>query len=346
MSDTIIMDDPEDENKDHNKQNNEPKKEDHLMNFITNSENTSNPNNIQSSNTETFGPNTRQKVDKIELNDQWQNIPLTDLPYGKFYKIGTHIFVRPTTTKEIQAFAVVNEENPYDVQLKLNEILASCVKFVYPDGTIGTYRDIQDGDRDTLVIIISKISMKHGRKNEKPVTCDCKLNTEEQMVEMIPANFVYKEEHEDVAPFFDDIDRIYLFPLTINGGDLDFKLAPPTIGLTEDINNYIFYKTTKSQGKVLPNITFMQSIGYIMAGKGIKSLTIEQLEQEEYNFTKLNDELFEFIYNTIDLLSFGVKHVKTNCNKCGKEVKNPFSFPNGPRALFLVPNAFKQFIRK
>jgi hypothetical protein len=328
-----------------NKNNEDKNKEDHLMDFISNTERQTTHIN-ENSNIESFGNNTRQKVDKIELNDEWQNIPLEDLPYGKFYKIGTRIFVRPTTTKEIQAFAVINEEHPYDVQLKLNELLSSCVKFQNIDGLLGSYKDLQDGDRNTLIIIISKISAKHGRKNEKVINCDCNNSNDEQLVELIPANYIYKEENEDIAEFFDNIDRIYKFPLTINGGDIDYKLAPPTIGLTEDINTYIFYVTNKSQGKKLPNVTFMQCIGYIKAGLGVKRLSIEQLEQEEYNFTKINNEVFEFIYDTIDLMGFGVDSVKTNCNKCGKEMKVPFSFPNGPRALFIVPNAFKQYIRQ
>jgi len=316
--------------------------QDHLMNFIKDTEKS--VTNIQNS-IEEFGSNSRQKVDKIELNSDWQDVPLKDLPYGKFYPIGAHVFVKPTSTKEIQAFAIVNEENPYDVQLKLNELLSTCSKIVYMDGSEGTYKQLQDGDRDTLTIIISKISAKNGRKIEKSVSCDCMPGNDEQKVELIPANYVYKTENEDIAPYFDQESKVYIFKIELDGTMLDVKLAPPTIGLTEDINNYIFYQTTKSQGTILPNITFMQTIPYMKAGKGIKTLDIEALEQEEYQFTKINPELFTFIYDALDLMDFGVTSVKKGCSKCGKEMATPFTFPNGPRALFIVPNAFKQYIR-
>lgn len=316
-----------------------PQKKDHLMDFLKENENAQ-PEQISNS-VQQFGDNSRQKVDAINTSETWLNIPLKDLPYGKFYPIGTHISIKPVTTKEIEAFAIVNDKNPYDVQLKLNEILTTCTKIVYLDGRVGNYKDIQNGDRDTLAIIIAKASAKNGRKIEKAVVCSC--NKEEQMIEMIPANYVYKEESLDIADYFNENTRRYEFPL--ENGDTVY-LAPPSIGLTEDINNYIFYQTTKSQGKVTPNITFMQTIPYIKAGKGVKTLTIEELEQEEYNFSKMNEELFMFIYDAIDLMSFGIETVKTNCVKCGTELATHFTFPGGARALYVVPNAFKQFIRQ
>ncbi len=315
-----------------------PKKKDHLMDFLKENENAQ-PEEI--SNVQHFGDSSRQKVDKINASDTWLNIPLKDLPYGQFYPIGTHISIQPVSTKEIEAFAIVNDKNPYDVQLKLNEVLTACTKIVFIDGSVGSYKDIQNGDRDTLAIIIAKASVKNGRKIEKGVVCSC--NKEEQMIEMIPANYVYKQESEDIKEFFNENTRRYEFEL--ENGDTVY-LAPPSIGLTEDINNYIFYQTTKSQGKVTPNITFMQTIPYIKAGRGVKTLSIEQLEQEEYNFSKMNEELFMFIYDAIDLMSFGIETVKSKCTKCGSEIATHFTFPGGARSLFVVPNAFKQFIRQ
>ena len=74
--------------------------------------------------------------------------------------------------------------------------------------------------------------------------------------------------------------------------------------------------------------------------------SFEVLEQEEFQFSKINEQLFEFIYDTIDLMDFGVSKVKKECTKCRKELATPFTFPNGARALFIVPNAFKQYIRQ
>lgn len=317
-------------------------REDHLKSFLEETEKKT--ENTQQSNIEFFGPNTRQKVEKIEATSDWMEIPLKELPYGKFYKTGTRISIRPADTKEIESFAIVNEKNPYDVQLKLNEILAACIKIEFIDGTFGTYRDVQNGDRDTLAIIISRASAKKGRILQKAAYCTCAAgNKEEILVELLPANYIYKEEHEDLKPYFNDEKKVYEFEMY---NDNKIQVAPPTIGLTEDVNNYIFYQTTKSGGKTVPNVTFMQTIPYIKAGKGVKSLTFEQLEQEEYNFTKMDKEMFMVIYDSIDLISFGIEKIKGHCPKCSQEVYAAFGFPNGPRALFLIPNAFKQLVRQ
>lgn len=319
-------------------------REDHLKDFLNEDENNDNKsNNSENKNIEYFGPNSRQKVDKIEADSDWIDIPLKELPYGKFYKLGTHIFIRPAKTKEIESFAIVNEKNPYDVVLKLNEILSACVKIQFQDGSVGTYRDIQNGDRDTLAIIISRASAKKGRILQKVAYCTCAgSNKEEILIDLLPANYVYKVEDDHLKTYFNEDSRTYKFTMY---NDIQMELAPPTIGLTEDINNYIFYQTTKSGGKTVPNITFMQALPYIKAGKGVKSLSIEQLEQEEYNFSKMNDEMFMVIYDAIDLMSFGVEKLKGNCSKCSQEVYANFGFPDGPRALFIIPNAFKQFVR-
>ena len=90
----------------------------------------------------------------------------------------------------------------------------------------------------------------------------------------------------------------------------------------------------------------MQNLPYIKAGNGVTKLSIEQLEQEEFNFTKMNDEMFMVISDVVDKISFGIEKLKGKCPTCSQEVYTTFGFPNGARALFIVPNAFKQFVRQ
>lgn len=319
-------------------------KEDHLNDFINNSE--KKQENQQQSNIEYFGPNTKQKVDYIEATSDWLEIPVKELPFGKFYKIGTHIFIRPAKTKEIESFAIVNDKNPYDVQLKLNEMLSACTKIQFIDGTVGTYRDIMDGDRKTIAIIISRASAKKGIILQKEAYCTTQsCNKEAILLDLIPSNYVYKTEHPDLTEFttFNEDTRVYEFTMY---NDIKMAIAPPTIGLTEDVNNYIFYQTSKSGGKTVPNVTFMQALPYIKAGLGVKSLSIEQLEQEEYNFTKMDKEMFMVYYDAVDLISFGIEQLKGHCPKCSQEVYANFGFPRGARALFIVQHAFKQFVKQ
>lgn len=292
---------------------------------------------VENNNIEHIGPNIRQGVNKIEADSSWINIPITELAHSLFYSEGIRISIRPVKTKEIQSFAIVNEKNPYDVIAKLNELLAACVKIENIEtGEILSHYDLYDGDRDTIAILIAKASAKYGRKIEKLVKCS-KCSTDNK-IEMIPANYEYKKHHEKLEKYFNINTKKYEFVLK-NGAKV--KLAPPTLGLAQDVNNYILVKTTKT--KETPNITFMQTFPYIQSGNGIKTMTYEQLEQAEYEFTKMNSDMFQFIYDTVDMINFGIEKCKIIC-QCGQEVHTSFGFPNGPRDLFIISNSFDEFI--
>lgn len=315
---------------------------DHLKKFIENQEQPQNSEPIEqvNQNVQNFGPNTRQKVQYIEADTNYISVELEQLPFGRFYIPGTRIQLRPLKTKELESFAVINEKNAFDVKQKLNEVLKACVKITFPDGTPGTYRDIKDGDRDTISIILSKMSKKHGAKLEKEVTCKCNIN-QPTKIELIPANYVYKTENPKLTKWFDEDKRVYTF--TLKSG-ATISLAPPTIGITEDVDAYILSQALKNGGKSVPNIALMQCIPYMLAGRGVKSMDPDKMAQEEFNFTKLNRDLFEFIYDTVDMISFGIEEIKTRCNSCGEEVRTTFGFPNGARALFMLSNAFDELI--
>lgn len=317
--------------------------EDHLMNFINDSEKSNQQN--KNENIETFGQSYRKGVNHIEsrADSDWVNIPLKDLPFGRYYQAGTTIFIRPAKTKEIESFALVNEQSYLDVILKMNEILSACTKVNLPDGTIGTSRDILDGDRVTIVVLIAKASAKNGRKIEKTATCHCK---EEVKIELIPANYVYKDKDEELEPFYNVDTNKFVFELN-NGAVV--KLAMPTIGLTSDLVTYLTTESIKAQtsgGNFEINLQAQKLLPYIKAGEGYTSMTHEQIQQAEFEFSKMNDEVFMVINEVEEKMSFGIEKLKCTCPKCSREVYTNFSYPNGVRALFIIPNSIKQLVRQ
>lgn len=300
-------------------------------------------------NIEVIGNNVRKKVEHIEstLDSQFQNIDITILPYHKFYPIGTKISIRSAKTKEIEAFSVVNEENQYDVHTKINEMLKECVMIKYIDGSYGSYKDLQFGDRDILIILISRLTSKSGRKIAKVMKCSC---GQENTIDFIPANFTYKEETEKIKKYFDTDHRYFNFKLK---SGISVKMKPPTIGLTESLNSYIIYNTLKSQQEntdnkitYIPNISFMDIVTYLKSGSGVDELEIKEWEQEEFEFERINEDLFMFCSDAVKLMTYGIKDVKMKCTSqtCKKEVSTPFHYPDGIRSLFIIPNAFDEFI--
>lgn len=310
--------------------------QDPLMNFIENSENQDNKKVIID-NVQNIGPNTRLKVDKIEGIDEWLELPIDTLPYKKFYPTGMHIQMRPLKTIEKQNFATVNENNDWDVLTKLNEVFKTCIRVINPDGSIGSYRQIQSGDRSTVAIALARLSAKNGRKIQHTV----KHNNQDVEIEMIPANYVYLQPEEWLEQYFNNDKKVYEF---VNPKDNSvIALAPPTIGLEEDMNAYVIYRAAKSEGKDFPGLSFVTALPYIKMGKGIQSLPIENMDQEFYNFSKMNDEYFEVINDAIDYMTFGVQKLRKTLST-GETVECPFRYPDGARSLFIVPNALKKFV--
>lgn len=312
-------------------------KNNHLNKFLQDEESKDTPK-VQQNEVEYFGDNVRQKVDKIEIDD-WINVPLKTLPYSKFYGVGTEIYIKALTTKEKQAFAVVNETNSLDVSNKLNEVFQTCVKVILPDGSRGTYRDIMYGDQYTLALILAKLSAKNGRKFEHKVKSP---SGEEVSIEMIPANYVYKETDE-LEEFFNKETRVYEIKNPSNGDII--KLAPPTIGISEDLHKYLFIKASQAQnGEALPSASFIECILYIESGKGVRSIDHETFEQLEYDFTKMSDTRFAVIDDVVEnYIDFGIKKVKAQ-SSTGEWVETTFRIPGRIRNLFIVPNALKTFI--
>lgn len=322
---------------------------DYLSDFIKKNEPTPEIEKVDE-NIQTFGNNVRQKVDYIESSEEleWHNIEIEAFPYSKYYPLGTKIFIRAAKTKEIEAFSVINEQNPYDVHTKIIQLLKRCVQIKYIDGSYGTYKDIIYNDRDVLLMLIANLSFENNRAIEKKV--ECTKCGHENTIKFIPTNYVFIDEPEKIKKYFNTETRAYDFTLKTG---VKVSMKPPTIGLIESLNTYIFHNTLKSreenaENKVTyePNISFMEIIPYLLSGRGIGELSIQEWKQEEFEFERLNKQLFMFVDDAKNLLNVGIDRVEQNCERKDCDNKNaiPFQFPDGIRSLFIIPNAFDDLI--
>jgi hypothetical protein len=280
-------------------------------------------------------------------NKQWLEIPLTQLPGYRYYPEGTHITIRPATTGEIQAYSTIENKNTYDVDSKMRDMLSTCVKINYIDGTVGTYRQLMEPDKLFLITQISKLTRKDGKTIKKVTQCENGHNVD---IDLIPENFIYAEPNDEIEEYFDFEKKCYIFPLE---SGINIELGIPKIGLLQDIYEYTMMKVltaqnNKSKGTVnSPNITFMKCIPYMNYKK--EKLKPEEIEQLEYEFTHMDENVFMFIDEAVDKIICGISHLQRKCTSCGVETRIPFSLyslDGGPRGLFIVSNAFGKLIRK
>lgn len=284
-----------------------------------------------------------QKVDLSYLetapSNEYMAVPLELLPCGLFYKTGTRISIRGAKVQEVQAYSVVDDNNYLDITEKMNQILSSCVKYVYANGMLGSYKDLRDGDRLFLIFMIRELTFPGGKNLSKDVTCsDCntdfKMELRATSSDKVMKSFVNYEMPDKLAKFFDPQERVFVF--TIDG--VDYKLAPPTIGIQE-----IFFGDIKSkvQGEKNPNVAFLKLASFLLHDRN--KITEDGIKAKEQDFKRMDMKTFQILNQAVNQMLFGIKEMKNNCPSCGLEVHTDMSFPAGASTIFVIPDAFDEY---
>jgi hypothetical protein len=284
-----------------------------------------------------------QKVDLSYLDsapsNEYMVIPLENLPCGLFYKPGTKISIRSAKVQEVQAYSVVDDNNYLDITEKMNQILSSSVKYFYPNGSQGSYKDVRDGDRLYLIFMIRELTFPGGKNLSKDVTCEnCghefKMELRATSSPTVKKSFVNYEMPEKLAKYFDRQERVFVF--NING--VDYKLAPPTIGIQE-----IFFGDIKNkiQGERNPNVAFLKLASFLLHDR--TKITEEGIKAKEQEFKRLDMKTFQVLNQAVGLMLFGIKEMKNDCPSCGLEVHTTMSFPTGASNIFVIPDAFDEY---
>jgi hypothetical protein len=76
------------------------------------------------------------------------------------------------------------------------------------------------------------------------------------------------------------------------------------------------------------------------------SITLDVIKAKLTEYEKMDDISFQFLNSAVEKMSFGIEKLQTKCSTCGLEVTTDMAFPNGPSALFVVHDAFEQFIEE
>jgi hypothetical protein len=317
----------------YNKENFNDKKEEEALNFLE-------KNFISNED------NTLESVQRVDLSyldsvpsNEYTYIPLESLPCGMFYKSGTKISIRAARVQEVQAYSVVDDNNYLDITEKMNGILASCIKYFYPGGMQGSYKDLRDGDRLFLIFMIRELTFPGGKNLSKDCTCkncehEFKMELRATYSQQVQKSFVNYEMPEKLAKFFDPVEKLFIFK--IDG--VDYKLAPPTIGIQE-----IFFGDikTKIQGEKNPNVAFLKLASFMLHDR--TKITEEGIKAKEQEFKQLPMKTFQVLNQAVNQMLFGIKEMKSDCPSCGVEVRTDMSFPSGASNIFVISDALDEY---
>lgn len=304
----------------------ENKKEDEALNYLKNSFVGNDSTDLESI----------QKIDTSYLDsapsNEYMLIPLEVLPCGIFYKPGTKIAIRAAKVQEVQSYSVVDDNNYLDITEKMNQILSTCVKYTYSNGMPGSYKDVRDGDRLFLIFMIRELTFPGGKNLSKDVTCsncsnEFKIELRATSSDKVNKSFVNYDMPDKLAKFFDPQERVFVFK--IDG--VDYKLAPPTIGIQE-----IFFGDIKLkiQGEKNPNVSFLKIASCMLYDRS--KISDEGIKEKEAEFKRLDMKTFQILNSAVNKMLFGIKEMKSICPVCGLEVHTDMTFPGGASSIFVI----------
>jgi hypothetical protein len=281
---------------------------------------------------------------KLPNDNEFINVDMDSLPMKWFYKNGTQIKIRAARVEEIQAYSVVDNNNIIDIHEKMNQMLSSCTRFYYPDKSIGTYKDIKDGDRLFLIFQIRELTFQTGPALSKEVQCE-HCNHEFSIIYRTTKNNQYPRtlySHE----FQEKLEKYYnkhlkCFSIKIDG--VEYNLAPPTIGIQESFFTDIRKKVQINQ-KRKPNVAQMKLLQFLLWDRNY--ISEEGIKKRENEIKQMDMKTFQILNSAVDRMEFGLKELKQECPSCSGEVCSEITFPGGASNIFVVPDFFDEFDRQ
>ena len=93
----------------------------------------------------------------------------------------------------------------------------------------------------------------------------------------------------------------------------------------------------------LQNLSFLKIIPFLLYDRN--SITIDGIKSKLEEYQKIDDISFQFLNAAVEKMTFGIEKLRKQC-ECGLESHTDMIFPDGPSAIFVVHDAFEQFIKE
>jgi hypothetical protein len=301
--------------------NNDKKSEEYLKKYLENNEFDS--ERKDDSNNTNQSPKELGSVKDLEF----LTLDINELPCSHFYPAGSSILVRAARVGEIQAFSVVDDNNFYDLFEKVNHIVQSCVMVKFPDGTKKPYTHLIDGDRWYLLFVIRELTFQKGN--------DLYTTVDETKIPIKRGHFTFHDMDVSIKPYYNKVAGKFIFETQAG----NIEMSPPTLGIQKSFTDYMVKET---QAKRKLDESFLKIVPYTFPGR--TSITEEGIKKEYEKFKTLPIDAFQFLNQAVEKLSFGISGVK-GTDESGMEVRSNEIFPNGISKLFVLSDAFVNFLK-
>lgn len=262
----------------------------------------------------------------------WKPVPVDNLPSnGLFYPEGTTLEIKAASVGEIRHFSTIDEQDPLDLDDKLNLIVEKCMRLRFPDRN-ASYRDLKEEDRFYIIFAIRELTFKEG-ENKLFINVRCGATclgdgSFQEKIEMKKENFEYYKIDPKLMQYYDPNACGFVINSEKAG---TIKLYVPSLGVTSFIKNYL---RERIQRREFYDKAFIKVAPFLFDDwRTLNEAKFQQMQKESlsWNVYKLSA-----ILKIAEKIRFGAKtELKRQCDKCGAEVAAPLAFPGGIKSLFL-----------
>jgi hypothetical protein len=274
--------------------------------------------------------NQRQEANEI-LEIGWKPFPSENLPSrGMFYPDGATFAIRAASVAEIRHFSTIDENDPLDLDDKLNMVIDKCLQIKFADRH-ANWKDLKEEDRFCLIFAIRALTFKNG-ENKLFVNLKCGQTclgdgSYNEKIELSNDNFEYYTIDTKLMRYYSQTERCFVIPSKEVG---TLKLYIPSLGVTTFIKNYLRDKSRKQE---FFDKTFMKVSPFMFGDwRTVNDQLYKRAEQDSFGW---NNKKLSAMLKLVELIRFGVKTKLTRTCHCGAEVSANLTFPGGIRSLFL-----------
>lgn len=266
-------------------------------------------------------------------NIGWKPVPVENLPSsGLFYPTGTTLEIKAAAVAEIRHFSTIDENDPLDMDDKLNVIIDKCVRLRFPDRN-ASWKDLKEEDRFYIIFAVRDLTFING-ENKLFVSVKCGRTckgdgTYSERVELKKDNFEYYKIDEKLMRFYNENERCFVVDSPKVGV---IKMYVPSLGITSFIKNMLRDKLQKNE---FYDKAFLKTAPFMFPDwRGLDEKQYNAKVQESVGWSPLKHAA---IMRIAEMIRFGVKtELKRECNKCGAEVVAPLTFPGGVKSIFIT----------
>lgn len=283
----------------------------------------------------------QEEIQEMAMESPWKKIPLENLPSQGFgYPPGSEISIRSAEVGEIRHFSTIDENDPIDIDDKINHIVSKCSTFRWTEGILN-YRDLYQEDRFYIFMAIRDLTFVKGENRifipvqKKCTKEDCQIPSEIELTSAVLSSFVLDP---NLKKYYDVENGC--FQLTPKNGDAPIQLFIPTIGVSQRIRKIL--KEKARAGKKYDESFAPISPFVIPNWRDLDEKIYDSYEIDSKNWTYTQFVLADTISKKI---TFATKNnLSIICNNCGAEVTAPIRFRGGIRSLYVVSDIFGQLL--